>query len=301
VYSSRVYELPEGGRTSRGAHIANVLSLQPDESVATMLVVPDFDQAEYVTLITRKARIKRMALSVFSNVRATGVRAMNLDDDDSLDWARLTNGDQEFIVVTRNGKALRFHEDNVRPMGRTAAGVMAMRLLDNDEIVSIDVVQEDADLLVLHEHGMGKRAPLEGYPTRSRYTQGVWTTDHRRLEEVGPIVSARVVDEQDQITIITANGIILRTPVSGISRMGRSTRGVRVVNLEEGDSVAALAVLGYDDLNRGIDSGVDNGHDQEDGPAAAVSGEILPSPDTESDTEPDRDSEAESEPDGEEQ
>ena len=301
VYSSRVYELPEGGRTSRGAHIANVLSLQPDESVATMLVVPDFDQAEYVTLITRKARIKRMALSVFSNVRATGVRAMNLDDDDSLDWARLTNGDQEFIVVTRNGKALRFHEDNVRPMGRTAAGVMAMRLLDSDEIVSIDVVQEDADLLVLHEHGMGKRAPLEGYPTRSRYTQGVWTTDHRRLDEVGPIVSARVVDEQDQITIITANGIILRTPVSGISRMGRSTRGVRVVNLEEGDSVAALAVLGYDDLNRGIDSGVDNGHDQEDGPAAAVSGEILPSPDTESDTEPDRDSEAESEPDGEEQ
>ncbi len=165
VYSSRVYELPEGTRTSRGAHIANILALQSDESVATMLVVPDFEQAEYVTLITRKARIKRMELNVFSNVRSSGVRAMNLDDTDSLDWARLTNGDEEFIVVTRNGKALRFHEDNVRPMGRTAAGVMAMRLLDDDEIVSMDVVRPDADLLVLHEQGMGKRAPLDGYPT----------------------------------------------------------------------------------------------------------------------------------------
>jgi DNA gyrase subunit A len=259
VYSSRVFELPEGTRTSRGAHIANILALQPDESVATMLVVPDFDQAEYVTLITRKARIKRMELNVFSNVRTSGVRAINLDDSDSLDWARLTNGDEEFIVVSRNGKALRFHEDNVRPMGRTAAGVMAMKLLDDDEIVSMDVVRPGADLLVLHERGMGKRAPLDGYPTRSRYTQGVWTTDHRRLEEVGPIVSARVVDEQDQVTIITSAGIILRTPVSGISRMGRSTRGVRVVNLQEQDSVAALAVLTHEDLNRGVDDGSDNG------------------------------------------
>ena len=255
VYLSRVYELPEGNRTARGAHIANVLSLQPDESVATMLVVPDFEQAEYVTLITRKARIKRMELGVFSNVRSTGVIAMNLDEDDSLDWARLTNGNQEFIVVSRNGKALRFHEENVRSMGRTAAGVMAMRLLNDDEIVSMDVVKPYSDLLVLHEQGMGKRAPLDDYSAKGRYTQGVWTTDHRRLDEVGPIVVARVVSEHDQITIITANGIILRTPVSGISRMGRSTRGVRVVNLQKGDSVAALAVLTFDDLNRGVDGG----------------------------------------------
>ena len=260
VYSSRVYELPEGGRTARGAHIANVLALQADESVATMLVVPDFEQAEYVTLITRKARIKRMELNVFSNVRSTGVIAMNLDEGDSLDWARLTNGDQEFIVVSRNGKALRFHEENVRSMGRNAAGVMAMRLIDDDEVVSMDVVEPDADLLVLHEHGMGKRAPLEEYSVKGRYNQGVWTTDHRRLSEVGPIAVARVVREDDQITIITASGIILRTPVSGISRMGRSTRGVRVVNLQEGDTVAALAVLTHDDLTRGVDGGTGDEH-----------------------------------------
>ncbi len=269
VYSSRVYELPEGGRNARGAHIANVLSLMPDETISTMLVVPDFEQAEYVTLITRKARIKRMDLSVFANVRPSGLIAMNLDDSDSLDWARLTNGDEEFIMVTRRGKALRFHETALRPMGRVAAGVMAMRLIEDDEIVSLDVVKSDADLLVLHERGWGKRAPLDDYPVKGRYTQGVWTTDHRRLDEVGPIAAARVVSPDDHVTVMTANGIILRTPVSGISRMGRSTRGVRVVNLQEGDSVAALAVLTHEDLTRGVDGGAQDG----DSPVAAINGE----------------------------
>ncbi|MDI9546745.1 MAG: DNA gyrase subunit A [Chloroflexota bacterium] len=270
VYSSRVYELPEGGRNARGAHIANVLSLMPDETISTMLVVPDFEQAEYVTLITRKARIKRMALSVFANVRATGLIAMNLDENDSLDWARLTSGDEEFILVTRRGKALRFHETALRPMGRIAAGVMAMRLIDDDEIVSLDVVKPDADLLVLHERGWGKRAPLEDYPVKGRYTQGVWTTDHRRLDEVGPIAAARVVSPDDHVTVMTANGIILRTPVSGISRMGRSTRGVRVVNLQGEDSVAALAVLTHEDLTRGVDGGAQDG----DSPEVAANGEL---------------------------
>ncbi len=262
VYSSKVYELPEAGRTARGAHMANFLNLQADERVTTMLVVPDFDDAEYVTLITRKARIKRMELNVFSNVRSTGLIAMNLDDNDSLDWARMTNGDQEFIIVTRNGKALRFHEQNVRPMGRTAAGVMAMRLLGDDEIVSMDVVRSDSDLLVLHERGWGKRTPLDEFNEKGRYTQGNWATDHRRLDEIGPIVAARVVRPTDQITVMTANGIVLRTGVAGISQMGRSTRGVRVVNLQDGDSVAALAVLTYEDLNREVDGG---SRDEEDG------------------------------------
>jgi DNA gyrase subunit A len=256
VYSSRVYELPEGGRTARGAHIANVLNLMPDETVSTVLVTPDFQQAEYVTLITRKARIKRMELNVFSNVRSTGVIAMTLDPDDSLDWARLTNGNEEFLAVTRHGKALRFHEQTVRPMGRTAAGVMAMRLTDGDEIVSLDVVKPNSDLLVLHERGWGKRTPVDEFNAKGRYTQGNWATDHRRLNEIGPIVAARVVRPGDEITVITAHGIMLRTSVAGISRMGRSTRGVRIVNLAEGDSVAALAIITQEDLNRGVDGGV---------------------------------------------
>jgi DNA gyrase subunit A len=255
VFSSRVYDLPEGSRTARGAHIANVLNLQPDETVTTMLVVPDFEQAQYITVITRQARIKRMDLSSFANVRSNGLIAMTLDAGDSLDWARLTQGNQEFMVVTRHGKALRFHEETVRSMGRTAAGVMAMRLHGDDAVVSLDVVRPDCDLLVLHERGWGKRVSLDEYNAKGRYTQGMWTTDHNRLDETGPIVAARVVHLNDQITVISANGILLRTTVEGISQMGRATRGVRIVNLQEGDTVAALAVLTHEDLNRGVDGG----------------------------------------------
>ncbi len=250
VYSSRVYELPEGSRTAKGVHIANVLTLQHNETVTTMLTLADFGQATYITLLTRQGRIKRVKASAFANVRTNGLIAMNLDDNDSLEWARLTSGKQEFIIVTRNGKALRLHETQVRAMGRTAAGVWAIRLRENDVITSCDVVQSGTDLLVLHERGWGKRVSLNEYRPQGRYTQGVWTTDRSRRAEVGPIVAARVVNEKDQITVITSNGIMLRTPVSGISQMGRSTRGVRIVNLAAGDSVAALAVLGHEDLTR---------------------------------------------------
>ena len=250
VYSSRVYELPEGSRTAKGVHIANVLTLQHNETVTTMLTLADFGQATYITLLTRQGRIKRVKASAFANVRPSGLIAINLDDNDSLEWARLTSGKQEFIIVTRNGKALRLHETQVRAMGRTAAGVWAIRLRENDVITSCDVVQSGTDLLVLHERGWGKRVSLNEYRPQGRYTQGVWTTDRSRRAEVGPIVAARVVNEKDQITVITSNGIMLRTPVSGISQMGRSTRGVRIVNLAAGDSVAALAVLGHEDLTR---------------------------------------------------
>jgi len=253
VYSSRVYELPEGSRTSKGAHIANILTLQPDELVTTMLTMDDIEQASYITLLTRKARIKRVKASAFANVRPSGVIAMNLDQDDSLEWVRLTNGNQEFIIVSRGGKALRMREDQVRSMGRTAAGVWAMRLQDKDLVTGFDVVQEGADLFVLHELGCGKRVSLEEYATKSRYIKGVWTTDHTKIGELGPIIAARVVSEEDQITAITGNGIVLRTAVSGISHKGRPAMGVRIVNLDEGDTVAALAVLRHEDLIRKVE------------------------------------------------
>jgi len=253
VYSSRVYELPEGSRTSKGAHIANILTLQPDELVTTMLTMDDIEQASYITLLTRKARIKRVKASAFANVRPSGVIAMNLDQDDSLEWVRLTNGNQEFIIVSRGGKALRMREDQVRSMGRTAAGVWAMRLQDKDLVTGFDVVQEGADLFVLHELGCGKRVSLEEYATKSRYIKGVWTTDHTKIGELGPIIAARVVSEEDQITAITGNGIVLRTAVSGVSHKGRPAMGVRIVNLDEGDTVAALAVLKHEDLIRKVE------------------------------------------------
>ncbi len=257
VYSSRVYELPEGSRISKGIHIANVLTLQYNEEVTTMLTLEEFDDAEFITLLTRKGRIKRVEASAFGNVRQTGVIAMNLDDDDALEWARLTGGKQEFIIVTRGGKALRFAEEEVRAMGRTAAGVFAIRLIGNDQVTSFDVVEPDGDLFVLHERGWGKRTAMGEYTPKGRYTQGIWATDHTRLDEIGAIVAARVVHPKDQITIITSNGIMLRTTVAEISQLGRSTRGVRIVRLGEGDSVAALAVIGHADLDRKIEGSED--------------------------------------------
>jgi DNA gyrase subunit A len=132
--------------------------------------------------------------------------------------------------------------------------------VDNDEVVSLDVVKSDCDLLVLHERGWGKRVLLDEYSSKGRYTQGNWTTDHRRLEEIGPIVAARVVHPNDEITVITTNGLLLRTTVREISRMGRSTRGVRIVNLQNGDTVAALAVITYEDLRREMDGSTDEGN-----------------------------------------
>ncbi len=269
VYASRVFELPEGSRTSKGVHIANVLSLQADESVTTMLTVPDFEHSEYITLLTKKGRIKRVAVNAFSNVRSTGVIAMGLDDDDSLNWALSTTGGQDFIIVTRRGKSLRFEEDQVRAMGRTAAGVWAIRLLGDDEVTGFDVVIPGCDMLVVHENGWGKRTPESGYPRKGRYTQGVWATDHTRLEETGPIISARMVHENDEITVITSGGIMLRVKVADISQMGRSTRGVRLVNLGNGDTVAALAVLNHEDLDRKVE-GEDEAHPDSDGEDAPV-------------------------------
>jgi DNA gyrase subunit A len=292
VYSSRVYELPEGSRTSRGAHIANILSLQSDETVTTMLVVPDFEQANYITLLTRQGRIKRVEASAFANIRSVGLLAMGLDDGDSLDFAKLTHGGQDFLVVSRNGKALRFGEGTVRPMGRSAAGVMAIRLLDGDEVVSLEVVEPGGELFVLHQMGWGKRVPLDEYNIKGRYTQGVLTTDIDYLSEIGRIVAARVVHPEDQITVITSNGIVLRTKVDGVSIRGRATRGVRVVNLGEGDSVAALAVLHHADLTRGVDVGGD-GRPAPNGAAPVAGGDA----DGEGDADGDDDLMADNAPD----
>ena len=181
----------------------------------------------------------------------------------------MTSGEEDFVVITRNGKALRFHEWHVRPMGRTAAGVMAIRLLDDDSVIGLEVVKEGSSLFVLHEGGWGKRVLLDEYSPKGRYTQGLWTTDHRRLAEIGPIVSARVVEDTDQITVITSKGIVLRTSVAGISQMGRSTRGVRVVNLAKGDTVAAVAVLTAEDLDRGVDS-------TDEHPGGVAPGQAIP-------------------------
>jgi len=243
VYSQRVFALPETARDGRGLPLVNFLNLTADEKVTTLLVVPDFALAEYVTMVTRLGRVKRVRVDEFADVRPSGIIATNLEPGDELAWAKATHGKQEFIVVSAGGRALRFSEEQVRPMGRTAAGVAGIRLAEGDRVASFDVVEPDGDLLCLTQHGWGKRTPLSEYPLVGRGSQGVWTTDHTRTDETGGIAAARVVQQDDEISIITANGIALRTDVAAISQMSRMTRGVRIVNLDDNDLIAAMARL----------------------------------------------------------
>jgi DNA gyrase subunit A len=243
VYGQRVFALPDAGRDAKGMPMVNVLNLTADERVTTLLVVPDFQQAKYVTLLTRQGKIKRVNLEEFEAVRPSGIIAMNLEPGDELGWARATNGDQDFIIVTAGGRALRFIETEVRAMGRTAAGVWAMQLGEDDIIASFDVVEPDGDLLVITQHGFGKRTPLSEFSPHGRYTGGQWALAHDRVDETGKVAAAHVVQLNDQVSVITSNGIALRTPVAAISQMSRMTRGVRIVNLDDGDTVAAMARL----------------------------------------------------------
>lgn len=242
VYAEKAYNIPELDRTAKGTSLMNVLPLMPEENITAALPVHSFEDAEYLTMITRKGRIKRVQVNVFENVRPSGLIAVNLDNDDSLGWVKLTEGKQDLIIVSEQGKGIRFSEEDVRPMGRNAAGVNAIRLDSWDRVAGADVVLPDDDLLVITEKGYGKRTPLEEYRQQNRYGQGV-----RAMvltpERTGKIVSARVVIAGDEVTCISANGIILRTATDVISQQGRSTQGVRVMDLRTGDSVASVAVI----------------------------------------------------------
>ena len=241
VYSDRVWNLPEAARTGKGLPLVNVLNLGARETVTALVLVENFQQAKYISLLTTQGRIKRLELSEFASVRPSGIIAMNLDPSDELSWARLTNGEDDFVVVTAGGVALRFHESQVRPMGRTAAGVMAIRLRPKDKVTGFDVVHPDSDLLVVTAKGWGKRTPLDQYPAKGRHTQGVQTVDQSRLNETGPIITGRVVHPDDQISLVTSGGMTIRMRVADISQMSRATRGVRLVNLGDGDTVSACA------------------------------------------------------------
>ncbi len=241
VYAEKAYEIPEFDRTAKGTSLMNILPLMTDEKITAALPVNSFDEAKYLTMVTRNGRIKRVEVSEFSNVRSSGLIALSLDPDDELRWVKLTAGGQELILVSEQGQSIRFLEDEVRCMGRTAAGVNAMRLEEGDRLAGADVVEPDGDLLLITEKGFGKRTPLSEFRSQSRYGKGIRAINV--LDLTGKLVSARVVGRDDEVTCISVNGIILRTSVNYISQQGRYSRGVTVMNLDEGDAVASVAVI----------------------------------------------------------
>jgi DNA gyrase subunit A len=243
VYMERAYQIPDADRQAKGLPITNLLALAPGERVTAVVARPQNGlAARYLTMVTRLGRVKRMALSEIESARRAGIVAISLEADDELGWVRLTRGDQDLILVTERGKALRFNEATVRPMGRAAAGVNAIRLEPGDAVASMDVVEPGAELLVVTTRGYGKRVPLSDYPTQGRAGGGVVTLA-KSLDVTGVVAAARVVRPDDEVTIISAQGLVLRTAVKNIPQMGRSARGARIMDLKDGDSVASLARL----------------------------------------------------------
>ena len=250
VYSEKAYRIPESRRTAQGTVIQNIFAMGANEKVTAVLRVRDFSAAEYCMMVTRNGRAKRVSLSEFESVRPSGLIAISLDDDDELGWVRMTSGKDDVIIVTEKGQALRFDEDNVRSMGRQAQGVIGIRLRGNDKVTSMEVADPDGDLLVVTTGGIGKRTPMEQYVTKSRGTLGVKTIDTTAIKSIGKIAAARVVTQEDQLTLISTNGQVLRTEVENIKQAGRATRGVIVMNLDKGDSVASLAIISPKDMEQ---------------------------------------------------
>ncbi|MBA2388909.1 MAG: DNA gyrase subunit A, partial [Geodermatophilaceae bacterium] len=212
VYQQRAYELPDVGRTAKGTPLINIVQVEADERVTTIIPVRDWKKADYFVLLTEQGRIKRVGLDQFRHVRPSGLIAINLDTDDRLRWVKMTHGDDDVILITELGQAIRFHENGVRPMGRAAAGVMAIRLDANDRVSGMDVCREGADLLVITSNGYGKRTALGEYGRQSRFGKGI-RTFARAMDQTGPIVEARVVQPTDEITVISADGMVMRTGV----------------------------------------------------------------------------------------
>jgi DNA gyrase subunit A len=243
VYSEKAFRIPDTSRTAKGTPLVNVIALGDGEKVTATVDIANFNVDADLLMCTRRGRIKRIALSEFEAVRPSGIVALNLEAGDELGWVKLTQTNDEAMLVSAHGKALRFAVETVRRMGRNAGGVNSMRLKEGDQIAGLNIVQPDGDLLVLTTNGFGKRTPLSEYTAKGRRSQGNWAINHRKLAEIGNIVTAQVVSPKDEVTLITAQGLVLRTTAKAISQQGRATRGVRLIRLEEGDTVASVAVI----------------------------------------------------------
>ena len=241
VYSEKVWQLPEEGRTGRGIPLINIINIDPTEVVTAVVPVANFADANYCTMATRNGRVKRVNLSEFESVRPSGLIAISLDDDDQLGWVCLTGGENEIMLISRNGQALRFAEGQIRPMGRQAMGVNGINLRKGDQVAAMEVVEPKGYLLVVTEKGFGKRTPLDEYSPKGRATMGIATIDKNAVEKIGRITEARVVQENDEVSLISSGGIVIRISVKDISIQGRATRGVTIMNLEKSDTVAAIA------------------------------------------------------------
>ncbi|OGO76828.1 MAG: DNA gyrase subunit A [Clostridiales bacterium GWB2_37_7] len=241
MYKLKTYEIPEAGRQAKGTALVNLLQLDPDEKVSAVINIKDFQDGKYLIFMTKHGLVKKTELQEYETSRNTGITAITLLEQDELISVKLTRGTTELITVTQDGMSIRFDENDVRSMGRGTQGVKGINLDKNDAVIGMDIIEETADLLVISENGFGKRTPLVEYRIQSRGGKGILTS--KITNRTGELVGMKVVKENDEIMLINTSGIIIRINVNEISELGRSTQGVKVMRVDESDSIVSIAKI----------------------------------------------------------
>ena len=244
-YRKKGYLIPEAGRTARGVNIVNFIQVEKDEKVSAMLHVREMDDDSFLVFATRSGKVKRMALSALRNIRTSGIRALTLDEGDELINVMRTDGEQNILMATHNGQAICFAETDVRPMGREAVGVRGIRLKDGDWVVGAEIAQPDASVLSITEKGYGKRTPASEYIRGGEEPQhrgGSGMKNYNITDKTGPVAAVKVVQDSDDVLVVSDDGVIIRMEAAGISELGRATQGVRIMRLSEGARVISVAL-----------------------------------------------------------
>ena len=246
VYWKKVHEMPEASRVSRGKAIINLLDLQRGEQVATTLAIREFEEDKHVVMATKMGFVKKTDLMLYSHLRAAGIVALKIREEDELIGVRVTSGDHDIFLITRHGKSIRFKESDLRSMGRVAAGNIGIRMEKDDEVVGMESLREGAAILTVTENGFGKRTKTEEYRRQSRGGKGILTI--KTTDRNGPVVYSCQVDDQDQLMIITGQGKIIRLRVADISIIGRNTQGVKLIGMADGEKVVGVAKVIEEDI-----------------------------------------------------
>lgn len=244
IFRLKGYEIPEGSRTSKGMNIVNLLPLEPDEKISSMNCADKNDDYRYICMFTRNGIIKRSAIEEYASIRRTGVIAITLDEGDELAWVKMTHGDDDLIVATREGMCIRFNENDARPIGRTARGVKAIELKDGDEVIGVATVEDGKSILTVSETGYGRKSEFDNYRIQSRGGKGLI---NYHIEKYGKVAAVTSVDDSDDIILIASDGIIIRIPAEGISTFARPSKGVRVMRVTEGERIITITPVPHEE------------------------------------------------------
>ena len=264
AHKIKAYEIPEATRTARGTPAINFLNLLQRERITAVIPVKEFSEDKYLIAITKNGLIKKTALNEFDTKRTTGLIAINLKDEDELIAIKQSTGSNNIIIVTKKGKCISFSEKDVRPMGRIASGVRAIKLDKDDEVVSMELVEPEQQLMVVTENGFGKRTPVEEYKIQVRGGKGLLTYDKAKFSKTGALIGAMVVDESDEILMINSDGIIIRIRASEVSILGRATQGVKIMKVDEGSKIVAIAKAIRDDEDEAEESAPSTSNETEE-------------------------------------